>query len=1081
MNMGLLNKSKYLILGNIVKKLTSYFINNGFLVNLISAMMIIAGVISIFHMKRDLISAWSSNTISVSTSLSGAGPSQMEKFVTYPIEQSIKNLPGIERINSESSQGWMNIRVRVKDDYKDVQELVQKIKDNVANLKSSLPSEVEEVNVNHRKMTESWFSSYAMLGFDENNEAHQNWLTKFKERFSHIDGVSRISDSARTKQLYIKLDPDALARYRLNTSLVFRKVIESFTLYPIGSIKKGADDILVEIENKELVYETVKNIVVKANTSGHQLRLGEIATIERKLPERTVRHYTNGIETIWITIFKDIATDSLILKSKVEKFVERESKEAPKGITFKLTGDGPSFIERQINALNSNSVFGVLLVVLTLMVFLGFKNSLMTSFGIPLSYCFTFFVLDTMGISIDLISVVGMLLVLGILVDDAIIISEQYSQELESGLPPKQAAQNAVLKTWIPITGTVLTTIVAFSPILFGHDQLSKIMMAIPIVVFAALGVSLFESFFILPNHLAHFVKKPQKENKLKFINTLRGYYRKVLGVSLKLRYLVIPLFIGFMGFSIYFAQKNIPMNFNLNINSEKINFLAILKESQSIEETEKKIAGVYKELEGLDKKRFNYLNVRIGRVWNNGKEIEGPHAVSFKIYFSQLDENVEANKKYVENFLKERLPKLKKTGLFEKLEVKRRFDGHDDAKDSMVEVRVSSLAPFDVETVKNKFKSDLKPIKGINSIDLEDSKFVDSWTFVPNKSQILSHGLTLAEVSRQLRGYVSKSKIYEYKAGPEILKIYSYFEEGKNQTRESLSQKPIILSNGNKVTTGQLGNWIVKKKLKSISHNNLKRSITVEIPFDEKIIKKAALIKEVKKVVENYKTAFPALEFNAQDADEQSRKNKKSIGKKFIYSLMGIFFVLAVILRSIAQPLLICSAIPFGIIGVIWAFYFQGLKLDVMAFIGIIGMAGVVVNDSLILVDTVNKMKTTWKNFTKDIVIEGATSRLRPILLTSITTLGGVFPMAYGLGGDSGFTKPLAMSMGWGLLFATTLTLFAIPCMLMIQADFMKLIGRFIKEKPKAQELAIEEEMPSADELIYAQKKPEISNDFIQ
>lgn len=1038
-----------------MKRLAKYFIENSFLVNMISLMMIIVGIYSLTQMKRDLISGWESNSISINTTLAGAGPAQMEKFVTYPIEQAIKNLNGIDKIYSESGQGWLWIDVRMKDGFKDVSELEQKIKDNIANLKSTLPNDLEDVDVKFNKMTESWFSGYSLTGFDENSDQHQQWFSKFKERLSQTDGIVRIWDSVRTKQIYIKLKPQELARFRIQPSEVYSKVVDAFTLYPVGSISKGGKDYLVEIENNEVDTATLTKIVIKANNSGHQLTLGDLAIINKELPKRTSRRYTNGVESVSFHIYKEIDTDTITLKEKVEKFVDEENKKAPEGIKIALTGDGPSFIERQINALKSNSIFGAILVVITLMLFLGFKNSLMTSFGLPLSYCFTFFVLSNLGVSIDLISVIGMLLVLGIIVDDAIIIAEQYSQHLEQGQAPKEAALNAVLKTWIPITGTVTTTIVAFLPILMANDSLSKILYAIPVVVIAALGISLFECFFILPNHLVHFVKNPKKESKNGYFEKFKNYYQSTLTIALKFRYLIIPVFIGFMGFSIYFAQKNIPMNFNLNISSEKIRFLATLKESKNLDETEKVLNDtVWKMLNKLDKERFDYISTTIGSAWINGKQYEGPKYSSFAVRFSQLDDNIEANKKYVEELLKKEMEVLNKTGLFEKLEVKRRFDGFDKMKDSLVEVKVSSRSPFNVNEIEESFKKELSSIEGVNSVDLADSESADSWTFKPNKSKIFAHGLSLSNVSRQLRAYVSKSKIYEYKAGPEILKIYSYVEDGEKQTKESLGNVDIILANGKTVKTKDLGQWVTIKKQKKIHHNDLKRSISVETSFDDKKIKKAELLKLVSEKVKIFEKKFPHLEFNAQDADEQSRKNKKSIGKNVIYSLLAIFFVLAVILKSVIQPLLICSAIPFGVIGVIWSFYFQGLKLDTMAFIGVIGMAGVVVNDSLILVDTINKMKGKWLDFKREFIILGASSRLRPILLTSITTLGGVFPMAYGIGGDSGFTKPLAMSMGWGLTFATSLTLFVIPCMLLVQADIikfsLKLVAKLKKEEPK-------------------------------
>ncbi|EQC43179.1 efflux RND transporter permease subunit [Bacteriovorax sp. DB6_IX] len=1036
-----------------MKKIANYFINNGFIVNLISTAMILMGLISLMHMKRDLAPAWNWKHINISTSLSGAGPTQMEKFVTYPIEQSIKNLQGIKSIDSESGQGYMWISLSLKEDFDDSQELVQKIKDTINNLRANLPKETEEVSVEEIKSVDSFFTQYALVGFDEKNDEHQNWLSKIKLRVGHIKGVSRVNDTARKKQLYIQLKPEEMARYRLTKSQVYTEVINAFTLFPIGTITKGSKDILVEIESKDLQLENIKNIIIKANSSGHKLKLSEIANVQRRLPKRSTREYINGTPSVELNIRKSLDSDAMKLKEEVESFMKKEQEGAPKGVQISVTHDGPSFIARQINALKSNSVFGVILVVLTLFIFLGLKNSLMTTLGIPLAYSFTFFILDTIGISLDLISVAGMLLVIGILVDDAIIVAEQYSQELEEGHPPKEAALKAVMKTWIPITGTVLTTIVAFMPLLIAKNPMTEFMLAIPLVVILALGVSLFESFFILPNHLSHFVREPMNEKRMTFINNLRSIYAKVLEWGLKLRYLVIIFFIGFMGYSVYFASKNIPTDFNLNIQSEKVRFLAVLKKSQSIETTEKIISPIYEDLNKLDKNRYNWLSTRIGRAWINGEKQEGPQYVTFSIYFSQLDDNVEANKKYVEQELKKTLEKYRKSGLYEKLDVSRNFGGHDDAKNNIVEVIISSNAPFEMQEISKKMKETLSPIKGVKSVDLESSKLIDTWVFVPNHSKIFSHGLSLTEVSRQIRGYINKSKIYEYKAGPEILKVYSYIEDGEKQTKTSLENKPIILYNGNSVKTKELGTWEVRSRYNTIKHNDLKRSFIVELPFDDKLITKSDLIKTIKEKMITLEDAYPLLSFKTRDADEQSRENKSSISKSMLYSVLGIFFVLAIILRSIVQPLLICSAIPFGVIGVIWAFYFQDLKLTLMAMIGIIGMAGVVVNDSLILVDTINKMRSSWKSFSKKIIITGATSRLRPIILTSITTLGGVFPMAYGIGGDSGFTKPLAMSMGWGLLFATVLTLLVLPCMLMIQADFMKLFGRIAARFTRVQD----------------------------
>ncbi|RZF21795.1 efflux RND transporter permease subunit [Halobacteriovorax vibrionivorans] len=1030
-----------------MKKLVSYFVDNSFLVNLLSVMMILFGIISLSHMKRDLISNWASKRIQITATLVGAGPSQVEKFLTYPIERAIKGSAGIDKIWSNSQQGYMRINVNVKDDYEDISELESRIKDAIENIRGDLPSETEDIVVRHLKQTESWFNYYAIENFDEQNDTHQKWMLKIKEQLERVNGVSRVDNYNAEKNLYIQLNEEKLARYRLSPADIYRKINDTFRIYPLGSITKGSDTYSVEIENNEYDLEALNNIIIRSNNSSHTLRLKDIASLEYRLPKKTREYYTNGKRSSSFNIFKDTEADSITLKNVLEKEVAQINENAPEGLHVISVEDGPAFIERQINALQSNAFLGIILVVITLFLFLGLKTSLMTSLGMPLAYFFTFTVLDTFGISIDLISVVGLLLVIGIIVDDAIIIAEQYMQNLEKGASSRDAAIGAVLSTWKPICGTVATTLIAFTPILVGKDSMSNILLAIPVVVFAALLLSLFESFFILPNHLHHFVSKANIHHESSVFQRFKRGYVKLLEFSLKWRYIVLASFVVIMIASMIFASKNINFNFNLSISSESVEFIGELKETKGLKDTYKQLAPVEKIMEGIDKDKYKNYQITVGQNYTNGKKQVGPQYFSYRLSFSQLDDNVEANKKDVEAYLKDKLDKLQKTGVFSRLEVKIAKGGNDESRENLVEVTIRSQTPFNVEKVTADTKKTIEDLKieGIKSVDLDDSLFKDAWIFTPKKNEIQSRGLTLAQVSNQLVQFINKNEVYEYAVGNRKIKFYTYVKDGDELNFEDLGKLPVVLSNGNIIRASQLGSWKKEKRQSVIKHSNLMRRVVVDLPFDKEVIKKEVLINKVKLVTDELSKKYPDLTFNAQDADEQSRKNKASMAKKFAFALLGIFFILAIVLRSIMQPILICTAIPFGVIGVIWAFYLQGLDISLMAIIGIIGMAGVVVNDSLLLVVTINENRKDWFSFHRPEIIDGAASRLRPIILTSITTLGGVFPMAYAIGGDAGFTKSLAMSMGWGLLFATVLTLVVLPCMLLVQRDFMVFFSRKI------------------------------------
>ena len=291
----------------------------------------------------------------------------------------------------------------------------------------------------------------------------------------------------------------------------------------------------------------------------------------------------------------------------------------------------------------------------------------------------------------------------------------------------------------------------------------------------------------------------------------------------------------------------------------------------------------------------------------------------------------------------------------------------------------------------------------------------------------------------------MTEDSIHEFRHRGENIKIHVYFEDNEDLAYEDLRGIPININEGRSVPLGRLGAWRRLETMRRITHQDLRSIVNVEVSFDEST-KKELFQREVERRTPLLAREFPSLRLSVEDADEEAVKNKRALNKMVAVALLLILFILAVVLGSVAQPLLIASAIPFGLTGIIWAFHFHGQSIDVMAFIGIIGMAGVVVNNSLIMVDTVNRLSPGPGALPRATLIEGAATRLRPIILTSVTTLGGVFPMAYGVGGDSGFTRPLALALGWGLLCATVLTLFLVPCMLEVQGDLASLGRRAVK-----------------------------------
>lgn len=1074
-----------------MNKIFEKFIANSFLVNTISAFMIVIGLISVMNMKRDLIPQFSNNTIKISTSLTGASSEQMEKFVTYPIEEVVQSFAGIDKIESKSRAGSTSITIKLKDGFDEVEDLVEKVKAAVNSVKADLPEDIDDVVVENEKMTSFWFSSIAIIGLDLDNEEHILFKENLIKGLKKVDGIVSISDRSSSKSIYVQFLPEKMAQYQLTTNDVVASIKQQFQVLPLGIIDRGQNDISVQVDNELKDISSFKDIIVKGNASRRFIRLSEIANIEYRYPVTKYKGYTNAKESENIHIFKDLDTDTIALKEVVEKLFDKHRKVAPEGIEILTTGDGPAYIERQLNVLNTNGLFGLFLVIAVLYMFLGLRSAIMTAMGLPLAYFSTFFFLSHLGINIDLISIIGMILILGILVDDAIVVSEQYTQFIEKGLRPKDAALKAITTTIVPITGAILTTAVAFVPILVGDDGLSNILRAIPLVVIISLALSWFESFFILPNHLVHFAKKEdadsiknKKPKKNYFKKVIRGY-EKILSYALKGRYFLTTGMVVLMVFTLWFAKENVPMKFDLRIGSEKVNVLVELDKADTIEETEKKLAPVWAIINQLDKKRYSYVSGNLGWAYINGTSYNDLKYANIAIRFSQTHPNIAEDKEYVETYLNENLANLvKKHPEFKMLKVDKKIDGHDDAKDHTLKVKVSSENHFNVEKVLNEVKAKLEKVEHKKDIFIDPNLMQESWNFIPNPEKIQEYAISTGEVVKQISGYINKREIYEVRLNNKNIKVYGYFKDSSKINFKELSDIQISMSNSTFVKASVLGNWVKTRTLQSVNHVDLERMTDIEITYDQDKIKKEIFEKKVKESLSAYIAANPQLTFEVGDADEEAAKNKSSMSTKVLYSMVLILFILAMVLQSFIQPLLIGTAIPFGIIGVIWAFYFHGQTIDVMGIVGIIGMAGVVVNDSLMLVDTINKKRKSWVLFKREDIIEGASSRLRPIILTSLTTLGGVFPMAYGIGGDSGFTKPLALSMGWGLLFATVLTLFVLPAMLEIERELIVLAIK-LNRKRKRQSMIVDDaifqfEALEFETFIHASKSNDLKDELI-
>lgn len=1024
-----------------MKGIIRFFLDRTFVVNLLSVFIIIFGVISFLHTRRDLIPPIEVKSIVISASLYGASPQEIEKQITFPIEEAIKNISGIKQISSNSYDSYSSIHVNFKSDFKEMDRALENIKAKVRSIESNLPSEIEPIQVQQIKVDEVEVMSFAIDGVDEWNAKDRAWVSRFEDMLRSQLGVVRVSSSLHQQNVYISFYPQQLANYGLSISNIRERIQSTLTYLPVASFEKEGQAISIEMKGIYDDLDKIKMIPIIVTRSGQSVYLHQLAKVELKFPDVEKMNLLDGRRLTTVEVFKDLDSDIVTLSEQLRSISQDFIKIAPTHLKVTEINDTSRYLGQQLTVLKNNALMGTILVALILYFLLGARISLVTLMGLPFAYFGTFVVLSFFGVSIDLISVVGLILVVGVLVDDAIVVSEQYVQNLEQGMSARKAAYHAARETIVPVTGTIVTTMVAFASLLILSSEAAEILFAIPCVVIASLALSWFECYFVLPNHLQHFVKSKSKRTEGKFFKKILSVYKKILPYCLRWRYLLSGIIVVFLFLSFYIAAAHLEKSFSFSVGNEYLRINFALKQSESFDQTEEALKPIHQFLLSLPKENVERIYSQLGDVYRNSRELKGKRFGTIYVQLPQFLKDAKNVLKKLEVQVDEELKKLK-GDQFEYLYVQSMVKGDEKKMDDVITIYISGRDRMPIQDLQAEMQKLLVKQNGILEVFIDQDKFIESWRFIPNQQELLRHGMGPGSVTLQLRDIFTPQELMTLRLDGENTTIFSQYHLASKPSLEQLGSFEIQSPQDISLPTRLLGKWEKLQILKEISHEDLLRKLEVDVRYDEKNMKKDQVAEKIDEMLKPMREKYPVLKFEVLSETRAEKENKEWLVKVALLAVGLIVFVLMLCLHSLVQPFIVASVIPFGVIGVIWALYIHSLPLGIMAVIGIVGMAGVVVNDSLVMVDAINRLQIKANDLRYSIV-EGASSRLRPILMTTLTTLGGVFPMGYGLGGEVGFTRPLAFSMGWGLLFSTLLTLFFLPALLVILDDFKRLLSR--------------------------------------
>lgn len=1028
-----------------MNKLFSYFIDNSFKVHILSLFAVILGIWSLQKVNVNFLPETEQPHLFFSISHPDFSVFEMEKEFTLPLVERIQHLKGVKGVSSSVRKSYTDIYI----DLTDIglkSEVLSKIDEMMPQYISKLPSGREDISFDI-PWDKFELAQLAVAGLDYNNEGHRAWLKYVLARIAQIEGVSFIERDLDYKNVFIDLSSEKLEKNGLNSNDVRGILNDYLKPQTLGYIRSNAQKIEVGFPQTAKDIHDLEQIII-LNKDGKKIHLRDLAQVEHKVDESRRYSEFKGKPFRMYQIEGASHINVLTVINRIKNKVHALAKDAPSGVDLDLLFETDGFIRKQINLLIQNALIGGSLVALILGLFIGFRVSLMVLWGIPVVYGMSLFALYYFNIQIDLISVTALIIVIGILVDDAVIVSEKYTDLIEKGETSKDAALQTIHKTIFPLSGAMLTTIIAFYPIAYNTDGTRGWFWGIFIIILITLSASWLESYFILPNHLVHFVKNVKQGRRSKLFKKVKEAYQKALRGVLKIRYLILPLLLIFTYLTYEYTYKGKSISFNLSINYPQTNLLIDFDKAYSFQESSmflqpvKKILDEYR-MEGRIGEYFIRLGTkRIKRVSYEGKEYG-----SIRIVIAPEVDNPKEKLLLAKEGLKNVFKQIKLPGI-QRIEFQDDINGSDEIENS-IELRVEGSDQHSLETLISRIDQTFSSVEGVEQVDLPSDLFESSWKFYPYYEKLKEYGLSLDDIKNELRPNLFFSRLQKIRFQGEESTVYLGVD---NPLENDMSKKDMYFvtsKNDLRIPLTELGTWKKEKAVKNIRHYNAQRLWDINIQFDPKQRHRKEIGDDLKIKIDSLKKEFPGYTFDLR-VESENRKNQKNwLFESSFLALLGIYFILVMSLKSLFKPFFVMIAIPFGVMGVSWAIYLHGLDWTMVGLIGIIGMAGVVVNDSLLMMDAVNEYSEQTESL-KDAILKGASERLRPIVITTVTTLAGVFPLAYGVGGDADYTRMLVFSLGWGILSSTLMVLFVLPGILGIYAD-LKLGQNLILNKLKS------------------------------
>jgi multidrug efflux pump subunit AcrB len=1029
-----------------MKKIITYFIKYPVAVNIIIAAFVVFGVIGAIRMKSSFFPLVDSQLIRINLGYPGASPAEMEEGVVLKIEDNLKGIVGVERVTSISKENVASINVEVEKG-KNIDVVLSDVK-NAVNSVPSFPSGMEPpiiAKIEGNRPTISFTVSGAQISL----YALKQYARNVENDIRGIPGISQVAITGYPdEEIEIAVRENDLRAYSLSFSDVANAVRNANILITGGNIKTSEEDYLIRASNRSYYGLELQNLIVRTELNGNIIRLKDIAEVRDTWSENPDRLYYNGNLAIDITVSNTNNEDLISSADKIKEYIYKYN-QLQQNVQLNVTSDRSTTLNDRTWLLTKNAISGILLVLFFLALFLNVRLAFWVAFGLPISFLGMFMFAAQFGVTINVLSLFGMIIVIGILVDDGIVIGENiYHHYYDLGKSKIKAAIDGTMEVIPPIVSAILTTIIAFSTFFFVDGTIGSFFGEVSIIVLLTLSVSLIEALIILPAHIAHSkaldrkrlesgeVKKTNRADEFfKRINrkadTLLGkfrdtYYLPFLKFSLKNKFFICCVFLASLLISFTALKAGvIKSSFFPRIASDRVQITLNMPQGTNEKITDSIVSFIEEKVWLINGRFTEKQTGKIPVVENIIKRV-GPGSGNATLSVNLLPGEVrDFSSPEITNAIQQEVGKI--YGVESLV-----FGSGGNFGGSPVAVSLLGSNITELKAVKSELKLILENnilLKDVTDNDPAGIKEVR----ITLKENAYLLGLNLQTIMLQVRSGFFGLQAQRFQRGQDEIKVWVRYDKKDRSSIKDLDDMRILTATGVRVPFSEIANYVIERGDIAINHLEGQREIQITADLKDLSASESDILDNIKtnimpRILSKYPTVSPLYEGQNREAN----KTTASLGKVGWIILALIYIVIAFTFRSYSQPILLIIMIPFSMIGVIWGHYFHDFAIGILSFLGIIALIGIMVNDGLVLIGKFNNYLREGMKFDEALIRAGQ-SRFRAIFLTSLTTVAGLAPLIFEKSRQAQFLIPMAISIAYGIAIATVLTLIILPILLSI------------------------------------------------